>query len=94
VSILDFFRSPGIPDVLHAISTLKDTLMATQAEHAADLVALKNQADKAKAEIIAKVAALEAAIANGSGTTPEVDAAMADLKGSIQGVDDLNQDAP
>ena len=67
--------------------------MATQAELAASLVALKDQTDKAKAEIVAKVAALEAAILAGSATTPEVDLALADLKASVQGVDDLNPDA-
>lgn len=67
--------------------------MATQAQLAADLVALKAQTEKAKAEILAKIATLEDAIVQAALTTPEVDAALADLKTSVQGVDDLNPDA-
>lgn len=68
--------------------------MATQAELAQQLKDLTAQEEKAKAEILAKVANLEAAIVAAANTTPEVDAALADLKASVQGVDDLNEDAP
>lgn len=79
-------------DVLAAITDLKGTLMATQSEHAQALTDLAAQTEKAKAEVVAKVQALEDALANAGNTTPEVDAAMVALKGAIQGVDDLNQD--
>lgn len=69
-------------------------IMATQAELAQSLRDIKAQADKAQAEIIAAVAALEAALAAAGTTTPEVDAALADLKTTVQGLDDLNPDAP
>lgn len=65
-----------------------------QVELAQQLTALKQQTDKANAEIVAKVQSLEDALNAGGSTTPEVDAALADLKTSIQAVDDLNPDAP
>lgn len=68
--------------------------MTTLAQLAEDLTAVKDQAAKAKAEIIAKIAALEEAIANGGGTTPEVDAALAALKAEVQGIDDVVPDSP
>lgn len=66
--------------------------MATQAEHAAELRAIKEQNDKARAEVVAKIQRLEDAIANGGTTTPEVDQALAELKASVQTDDDLNPD--
>lgn len=71
-----------------------EEIMATQAELAQALTALGTQLDKAKAEIVQKVADLEAAIANAGSSTPEVDAALAALKGKVQELDDLNADAP
>ncbi len=88
------FHGADTKKVLDRLETLERTIMASQAEHAAQLVAVKEQLDKAKAEIVANVAALEAAIAAAGATTPEVDAALAALKGSAQGLDDLNPDAP
>lgn len=71
----------------------KDIIM-TQEELLGQLQALKAQNEKAKGEIVGKIAALEAAIANQGNTTPEVDAALADLKASIQATDDIVPDAP
>lgn len=75
------------------IIDLLERIIMNQAELAQALADIKAQADKAKAEIVAKIQALEDAIAAGGATTPEVDAALADLKGSVQGLDDLNPDA-
>lgn len=80
--------------LLQHINDKVNTIMATQAQLAADLQALKDQLDKAKGEIVAKVQALEDALANAGGTTPEVDAALLALKGAAQSMDDLNPDAP
>lgn len=66
----------------------------TQEELLAELQALKAQNEKAKVEITGKIATLEAAIANQGNTSPEIDAALADLKTSIQGTDDIVPDAP
>ncbi len=68
-------------------------IMATQKELADQLAALKLQVDKSKAEVIAKIAALEQAIIDAGNTTPEVDAALADLKASVQAEDDVIPDA-
>lgn len=57
------------------------------------LGALATQAAKTKAEILAKVAALEGAIANSGQTSTEVDNALQALRSEIQGLDDLNADA-
>ncbi len=64
----------------------------TQAELLQQLTDLTAQEEKAKGEIIAKLANLEAAIAAAGNTTPEVDAALAALKTSVQGVDDIVAD--
>lgn len=67
--------------------------MSTQAELAAELRAVVEQNEKAHAEVVAKIADLEAALANAGNTTPEVDEALAALKASVQKDDDLNPDA-
>ena len=67
-------------------------IMATQAELAQELRDLKAQNDKARQEVLDKIAALELALGNAGTTTPEVDAALADLKASIQTDDDIVPD--
>lgn len=69
-------------------------IMATQAEHAQALRDLKAQNDKAAAEQAAAFKKLQEALDASGGTTAEVDAAMAELKASIQAEDDLNPDTP
>lgn len=68
--------------------------MATQQELAAELTAIKEQNDKATAEILAKIADLETALANAGNTTQEIDDALAALKASVQRDDDIVPDAP
>lgn len=67
---------------------LKEIIM-NQEQHAAELLALKEQNDKARAEVLQKIADLEAAVGQ---TTPEVDAAFAALKASVQTDDDIVPD--
>lgn len=62
-----------------------------QEELAAQLAALKEQNEKAKTEITGKISELEAAPGQ---TSPEVDAALAALKASVQGTDDIVPDQP
>jgi len=64
-----------------------------QSELAAKLTALTEQTEKAKAEILAKLADLDAALQAADDVTPEVQAAFDALKGSVQGVDDIVADA-
>lgn len=83
-----------IHQLIESISQLKELTMASNSELQQSLTDLGAQLDKAHSEIVAKVAALEAAIAAGSGTTPEVDAALEALKGKVQTLDDLHPDSP
>jgi phenylpyruvate tautomerase PptA (4-oxalocrotonate tautomerase family) len=80
--------------VITILNRLERTIAMNQQELAQALTDAAAQATKAKDEIVAKVAALEAAILAGGATTPEVDAALASLKGVVQTLDDLNPDAP
>ena len=79
--------------VITILNRLERQITMNQAELAQALNDAKDQAAKAKAEIVKKIADLEAAITNAGSTTPEVDAALAALKGEVQGLDDLNPDA-
>jgi hypothetical protein len=89
-----------VVDVLRAFSKsftthfhhLERTIMASNAELQQSLTDLGNQLDKAKGEIVQKIADLEAAVAAGGGSTPEVDAALEALKGKVQALDDLHAD--
>ena len=70
--------------------------MATQNELATELSTVTAAVQKIGVETSAtlqKVADLEAALANGGMTSPEVDAAVAALKAQVQVVDDLIPDA-
>jgi len=62
---------------------------------AEELLAIKDQADKARAEITAKLDSLEAAVlAQPLGPDPAVLQAVAALKESVQSLDDVVPDAP
>ena len=60
--------------------------MATLSTVTSELVALKAQVDRNRQEVLDKIAALEDATP--AETTPEFDAALADLKASVQAADD------
>lgn len=79
---------------LHFLTRQNIQIIMNQEELLGQLQALKAQNEKAKGEIVGKIDALETALANQGNTTPEVDAALADLKTSIQGTDDIVPDAP
>lgn len=64
----------------------------TQAELAQDLRDIRTQNEKARVEILQKIADLEAAIINSGNTTPEVDEALEALKASVQVDDDIVPD--
>lgn len=73
------------------ITTLRELTM-NQQELATELKRLQGQNEKARAEIVKKIADLEAAIGNQGNTTPEVDEALAALKASVQADDDMHAD--
>lgn len=71
---------------------LKKIIM-TQAEEVQFLQDLKAQLVKINGEVQAKLQALADAIANQGTVSPEVEAALNDLKSTAQGLDDLVPDA-
>jgi len=77
-------------DILKILKLIK----MEQSELAAQLTALQTQTEKAKAEILSKIADLEGALDAADDVTPEVQAAFDALKASVQGVDDIVADAP
>jgi chromosome segregation ATPase len=78
----------------HKILKKLNQIIMEQSELAAQLTALQTQTEKAKAEILAKIADLEGALDAADDVTPEVQAAFDALKASVQGVDDIVADAP
>ena len=77
-----------------------ETVMTTQAELAAELVALKDQVAKArqenadaKARQLARIDELEQALAAAAVVIPDVTAALDALRSEVQGADDDNPDA-
>jgi uncharacterized protein involved in exopolysaccharide biosynthesis len=88
------FRAWLLAPALDRLSNLERQIAMNQTELAQELTNLTAQGEKAKAEIIAAVAALEDALLNAGSTTAEVDAALANLKATVQGIDDLNPDVP
>jgi hypothetical protein len=72
---------------------LLEIIMASNAQLQQDLTDLGTQVDKVAAEITKRIADLEAAIAAGGASSPEVDAALAALKTKVQSLDDVTPDA-
>lgn len=79
-------------DLIAVVNNLKDKIMATHAEVAAQLNVVADQVNKVIAEVVAATAALQAAIVAAGNSTPEVDAAMSRLVAGVQAADDLNPD--
>lgn len=77
--------------LLEFVHSFKDTVMAKIEEATVEVRALKAQVAKSKVEILKKLEEVENQTPDN--TTPEFDAALAELKTEIQGVDDLNVDA-
>lgn len=81
-----------ILSLLNIIKSQNHKIIMTQAELAQALNDASTQADKAKAEILQKIADLEAAVNNAGNVTPEVEAAFTALKSKVQGIDDIVPD--
>lgn len=81
--------SRRMASVLAGINNKLTQIMATQAQVAADLVALTDQVTKIKSEVTGKLQELADAIAAQGTASPEVEAALAGLKAEVQAVDDL-----
>lgn len=81
----------NIESTLDGLITFLGKILMTLEQLTQILNDTKAQLAKASGEIIAKIDALEAQLANVV-TTPEVDAALADLKAVAQQLDDINPD--
>lgn len=79
-------------DPFATITSKLEAIMATQAELAASLRDLTAQVGKVRTEVLSAVARLQAAVEAAGATSPEVDAALQDLRSAVQGLDDLNED--
>lgn len=89
IEAINSFHGP----VKIGISLLEKVIM-NQAELAQALTDAADQAAKAKGEILEKIQDLEDAVGNAGTVTPEVEAALAALRGQVQGLDDVVPDAP
>lgn len=81
-------------DQLERIFSLLNKISMNQQELADQLTALKEQSEKANAEIAAKLQTLENAIVEAGNVTPAVENALADHLSSVQKTDDFVPDAP
>ncbi len=77
---------------LDRIQQTLNQIQMTQAEEATKLVGIKAQLTKVSAEVQAKIDALTTAIATAGATTPEVDAAVADLQTVADALDAIVPD--
>ena len=71
-----------------------DTVMTTQTELTQQIEALTAQSDKARLEVLGRLAALELALERAGTVAPSVMVALAALKASVQSTDDIVADAP
>lgn len=94
VRVDHYHHVPQPPEIPASIEERLDQLMTTQTQLAEQLAALAAQADKARAEVVARIAALEEALANSGEVSPEVMAAFDALKVAVQATDDIVPDAP
>lgn len=81
------------PDIPASIEERLDKIMTTQAEFALQIEALTAQNDKARAEVLGKIADLQAALDAAGTVDPAVLAAFDSLKASVQADDDIVPDA-
>jgi len=89
-----YYCDSEMKELLKTIIKNQNKMALTQEQLAAELKVIKEQNDKARAEVLAKIAALEQAIADAGNTTEAVDIALAELKASVQTDDDIVADAP
>ena len=92
--LLGFLAICWVVGMLVNLNERLKKIMASQADEAAALTAIRDQLSKAAGEIVAKIQALTDAVAAAGATSPEVDAATADLKAAAQALDDIVPDAP
>jgi hypothetical protein len=91
---LDVYHHVSVPPEIPAsILERLDSIMTTQAELAVQIAELTAQNDKARAEVLAKIADMQAALDAAANVDPAVVAAFDALKASVQTDDDIVPDA-
>lgn len=88
------YKLSKVLNKLNQILNQLSKMAKSQAETAQELRDIKAQNEKARVEILEKIKALEEALAAAGNTSEEVDAAVQDLKASVQADDDIVPDAP
>jgi peptidoglycan hydrolase CwlO-like protein len=93
--------STALLDVLRSLNTKVSSIMVKQADFEVKMNELADQAEKDKAEIVAAtavatqaIADLQAALEAAGDVSPGILAAFDRAKAAVQGIDDLNADAP
>ena len=87
-----FHHLPTPPELPAYLVERLDSIMTTQAELAVQITELTAQNDKARAEVLARFADLQAAIDAAAEVDPAVLEAFAALKASVQADDDIVPD--
>lgn len=80
-------------ELLKQIIHKLNCMAKSQSEVAQELRDIKAQNEKARTEIVQKIADLEAAIVAAGNSTPEVDTALEELKVSVHADDEMHPDA-
>jgi ABC-type transporter Mla subunit MlaD len=88
-----YHHFPQQSDQFAQLNRKLDTIMATQAQHAAELAELNAKFEKAHTEIVNGIAALVTAVEKAGNTTPEVQAEVDKLKSMAEKLDALHADA-
>ena len=87
----------NVEHTLHRILLTQEAIMATQKDAAEQLKAIGDKLDKIAVEenkLQASIATLTTAVEAGGNVTPELQAAIDDVKAKAQVLDDIVPDAP
>ncbi|MBP8100964.1 MAG: hypothetical protein KAY54_03685 [Burkholderiaceae bacterium] len=93
VQVDHYHHIPQPPEIPASIQERLDRIMTTQAELALQIAALTEQNEKARAEVLAKIADMQAALDAAGAVDPAVLTAFDSLKASVQADDDIVPDA-
>jgi hypothetical protein len=92
VQVDHYHHIPQPPEIPASIQERLDHIMTTQAELAQQIVDLTEQNDRARAEVLDRISALQAALDAATNVDPAVTNAFAALKASVQADDDIVPD--
>ncbi len=93
VQVDHYHHIPQPPEIPASIQERLDRIMTTRAELALQIAALTEQNEKARAEVLAKIADMQAALDAAGAVDPAVLTAFDSLKASVQADDDIVPDA-